>query len=98
MPGEAFAPAPEPITPAALSTRTAYGVLAIAAAALRSLGGAGEVHMWRPDGGASELNITTFLAWLPADIRRQLKSWATGWEPLAGRALQAAIAVVDGVR
>jgi len=99
MPGGVLVPAaPEPITPAALSTRTAYGVLAISAAALRSLGGGGEGHMWRPDGGASVLNIASFLAWLPADIRRQLKSWSTGWEPPAGQALQAAIAAVDVVR
>ena len=98
MPGEAFAPAPEPITPAALSTRTAYGVLAIAAAALRSLGGGRDRHVWNPDSGKCVLNIPSFLAWLPADVRRQLKSWATGWEPLAGGALQAAIAAVDGVR
>ncbi len=98
-PGGVLVPAaPEPITPAALSTRTAYGVLAISAAALRSLGGSGEGHMWRPDGGKSVLNVASFLAWLPAEIRRQLKSWSTGWEPLAGGALQAAIAVVDGVR
>jgi hypothetical protein len=98
MPGEAFAPAPEPITPAALSTRTAYGVLAIAAAALRSLEGSGERHMWTPEGGKSVLNIASFLAWLPADIQRQLKSWSTGWERPAGYALQAAIAAVEGSR
>ena len=99
MPGGVLVPgAPEPITPAALSTRAAHGVLAISAAALRSLEGGGETHMWDADRGKSPLNISSFLAWLPADIRRQLKSWSTGWEHAAGQALQAAIAAVDGVR
>jgi hypothetical protein len=98
MPGEAYAPAPEPITLAALSVHTAYGVLAIAAAVLRSIEGSGGCHLWQPEGGKSALNVTSFLAWLPADTRRQLKSWSTGWERPAGQALQAAIAAVEGVR
>ncbi len=54
MPGGVLVPgAPEPITPAALSTRAAYGALAISAAALRSLEGGGETHMWDADRGKS---------------------------------------------
>lgn len=98
MRGEGFVPAPEPITPAALSARTAYGILAIAVAILRSLGGSGECHYWKPDGGKSTLNVSSFLQWLPADIRRDLRSWSIGWEGPAGAALQAAIVAVDGVR
>jgi hypothetical protein len=75
LPGEAFAPAPAKITPATLSTRAAYGVLAIAAATLRSLGRGRDHHVWNPDSGKCELNIASFLAWLPADVRRRLQSW-----------------------
>jgi hypothetical protein len=97
-PGETFVPAPEPITLAALSTRAAYGVLAISAAVLRSLEGRAERHHWKPEGGKAALNTEAFLAWLPADTRRQLKSWSTGWERPARDALQAAIAAVEAVR
>jgi len=97
IPGKAFAPTPEPITPAALSTRAAYGVLAIAAVALHSLEGSSERYTWKPDGGEAALNIASFLAWLPTDTRRQLKFWSTGWERPAGDSLQAAIAAVDCV-
>ncbi len=60
MPGAAVAPAPEPITPAALPIQTAYGVLAIAAATLRSLAGRGGRHTWHPDGGTCALTIASF--------------------------------------
>jgi hypothetical protein len=65
---------------------------------LRSLEGREERHHWKPDGGKAALNIESFLAWLPADVRRELKSCSAGWERQARDALQAAIADVEAVR
>lgn len=96
--GQAFAPVHEPITLAALPQFAAYGVLAIAAAMLRSLeGGSGPRHHWRPDGLTSIMNASSFVAWLPADERRRLRSWATTWERPAGDALGTVLAMAEGV-
>ena len=49
-PGQAYAPIYEPITPAALSSATAFGILASVAAVLRTLArGAEGRERWRPD-------------------------------------------------
>ncbi|MBW4092375.1 MAG: hypothetical protein HIU82_14900 [Proteobacteria bacterium] len=94
-PGEPFAPAREPITPAALSAYAGYGVLAIAAAALRSLEGRGQRHHWRPDGDKVRMDMSSFVAWLPAGIRRWLGSRSATWEPPAGDAVRTVIAAVE---
>jgi hypothetical protein len=96
-PGEAFAPVREPITPAALSSYAGYGVLAIAAAALRSLEGRGERHHRRPHGGKAIMDASSFVGWLPASTRRWLRSRSASWERPAGDALQAVIAAVEHV-
>jgi hypothetical protein len=96
-PGETFAPVREPITLAALPLRAAYGVLAVTAAALSSLEGGKQCHHWRPDGGSTVvMDAASLMAWLPAAIRRWLRSRATQWERPAGEALRSVIAAVEG--
>jgi hypothetical protein len=91
-PGEAFAPLREPITPAALSVGAAYGVLAIAAAVLRSLDHRAERHHWCPDGVKAALDMSSFVAWLPAETGRWLRSRSAAWDQRADDADRAVIA------
>jgi hypothetical protein len=93
-PGEPFAPVREPITPAALSLHAGYGVLAIAAAALRSLEGSRERHHWRPNGDKALMDMSSFVAWLPAGIRRWFGARSATWERPAGDAVRTVIAAV----
>jgi hypothetical protein len=96
-PGAAFIPVQEPVTLAALPLRAAYGVLALAAAALCSLEGGKRCHHWRPDGGGKVImDAASLVAWLPVTIRGWLRSQAALWERPAGVALGSAIAAVEG--
>jgi hypothetical protein len=85
----------EPITPAARSLHAGCGVFAIATAALCSLEGSGERHQWRPNGGKVLMDMSSFLAWLPASSRRWLGTWSANWERPASDAVRMAIAAVE---
>ena len=95
--GAGVAPAREPITLAAVPLRAAYGVLALAAAALGSLEGGQRCHHWKPDGGGKVImDAASLVAWLPATTRGWLRSRAAQWERPAGQALGSVIAAVEG--
>ena len=92
-PGSAFQIIHQPITPAALAHYPAFGALAIIAAILDDLESpAGACHQWKPDGFCTDLNASSFVAWLPADSRTQLLKRATRWDGGVGASLRAAIA------
>lgn len=93
-PGTAFVPVHEPITLAALPLAAAYGVLALAAAALRSLEGGRGCHHWRPDGAKVIMDAGSLVAWLPVRLRGWLRSRAAHWERPTGAALRAVIGAV----
>jgi len=95
-PGQAYAPIHQPITPAALLSGTAFGVLASVAAVLRTLAKGGEGRQrWRPDDGTGLIGATSFIAWLAPEERRLLARLAVGWEYPAGHVLRATIAQVE---
>lgn len=95
-PGQAFASVSEPITLAALPLGAAYGVIAIAAAALSSLESGKQCHHWRICGRTTVvMDATSLMVWLPTAIRRWLRSRAIQWEQPAGAALCTVIAAVE---
>ena len=96
--GQAFLPFYEPVTPAALPQHAAYGVLAVVAGFLGSLEAeSGPSCQRRPNFATALTTAASFIAWLPADGRRLLQSWAATAERPAGEMLRAAIAAVEGV-
>lgn len=95
-PGQAYAPIHHPITPAALLSGTAFGVLASVAAVLRTLARGGEGRQrWRPDDGTGLMSAASFVAWLATEERRLLARLAVGWEHPAGHVLRATIAQLE---
>jgi TniQ len=71
----------EPMTPAVLSPRIAFGALAIIAAVLDSLearGGSG--HKWKRNGVPSVMDATSFVAWLSDDGREWLQTVSRHWD------------------
>ena len=70
----------EPITPAALSPRFAFGALAIIAAVLDSLEAPGEAcHIWEQDGVPPIVDAASFLAWLNDQGRNSLQVSSRQW-------------------
>lgn len=71
----------EPMTPAVLSPKIAFGALAIIAAVLDSLearGGSG--HKWKRDGVPSVMDAASFMAWLSDDGREWLQTVSRHWD------------------
>jgi len=87
----------EPITPAALPPRFAFGALAIVAAVLDSLeapGGAG--HIWEQDGVPPVVDAASLLAWLNDDGRNSLRVSSRHWDHQVSAAFWAASTNEDG--
>ncbi len=70
----------EPVTPAALPSRFAFGALAIVAAVLDSLEAPGEAgHTWEQDGVPPAMDAASFLSWLNDDGRNWLRVRSRHW-------------------
>lgn len=88
----------EPVTPAALSPRAAFGVLAIAGAVLASMApNAGAGHTWRPDGDLHPIDARWFMEWLGDRARTWLCSSAHHWDHPVGAAFGAATSASSAV-
>ena len=75
----------EPVTPAALSPFTAFGVLAIAGAVLASAVPNGSTgQMWLQDKGPVPINVRSFMEWLDDRARALLCALAVEWGHPAG--------------
>jgi len=94
-PGQTYTPFYQPITTAALPSRTAFGVLASVATVLETLTRGGAGQRLRPNPGTDLMSADSFVAWLPLRQRRLLAQMATGWERPAGDTLRATIAQVE---
>jgi len=84
----------EPMTPAVLSPKVAFGALAIIAAVLDSLearGGSG--HKWKQDGVPSVMDAASFVTWLSDDGREWLQTVSRHWDYAVSAAFWAASAV-----
>lgn len=88
----------EPVTPAALSPRAAFGVLAIAGAVLASMApNAGAGHTWRQDGDLHPIDARWFMDWLGDRARTWLCSSAHHWDHPVGAAFGAATSTSSAV-
>ena len=85
----------EPVTPAVLSPKVAFGAIAIIAAVLDSLGArGGPGHKWEQDGVPSVMDAASFVAWLSDDGREWLQTVSRHWDPAVSAAFWAASANV----
>lgn len=91
--GLPFVPIYEPITPAVMPQTVAFGVMAIAAAVLKSLHSTCEPsHQWEFD---SCLDASSFVRWLQPNMREALKASTAFWPAWTGNAMREIIDVVN---
>lgn len=87
----------EPVTPAALSSRFAFGALAIVAAVLDSLEAPGKAgHTWEQDGVPPAMNAASFLLWPNDDGRNRHRIKSRHWDRQVNAAFRAACAGMQG--
>ena len=96
MAGQPPVPVHEPITPAILPLPVAFGVLAIAAAVLRSLEGARRPsYRWEPYG---HLDASSFVLWLQPSVRDALKASTVWWPSRIGNAMRTILDAIGEAR